>query len=465
MIFNESDLNKHWGLKSLEDLGIVQRGKSKHRPRNDSRLFENGTIPLVQTGDIKAANLFIYEANEFYNEFGLHQSKLWDEGTLCITIAANIAETAILKRRMCFPDSIVGFIPYKGKTTSLYIHYLFTYIRYRIQNSIQGSIQDNINIDYLTKLKFRIPEFAVQQKIAKVLSDLDAKIELNNRINSELEAMAKLMYEYWFVQFDFPFNFASTSLSTGAQGRPDVTLSGVEGYKSSGGKMVWNKELKREIPEGWEVKTLRKIAKTGSGGTPLSNKREYYENGNIPWINSGEVNNPFIISSEKKITKAGLENSSAKLFPKGTILMAMYGATAGKVSLIDFEASTNQAICAIMPNQDVYRYFIKFKLETLYEFLVNLSSGSARDNLSQEKIRELKFVLPDSQILDNFHKTISPFMAKILKNLKQNQELSTLRDWLLPMLMNGQVSVADAEERVEEELGMVAERRESYKKE
>jgi type I restriction enzyme S subunit len=301
-------------------------------------------------------------------------------------------------------------------------------------------------------LKIQLPDLTTQKKIASVLSALDDKIELNNRINAELEAMAKLLYEYWFVQFDFPYDFRQSKPADETSKPQDI-----KPYKSSDGKMVWNKDLNREIPEGWEVKELKGIARTGSGGTPLSSKEKYYEKGDIPWINSGEVNKPFIISATKKINQSGLDNSSAKLFPKGTILMAMYGATAGKVSLINFEASTNQAICAIIPTHQHYRYFIKFKLETLYEFLVNLSSGSARDNLSQEKIRELKFAIPDNSLLKIFHKKIESSMNKILENLTQNQELSSLRDWLLPMLMNGQISVMDAEERVSEELGMVAE--------
>ncbi|MEB2786384.1 restriction endonuclease subunit S [Algoriphagus persicinus] len=293
-------------------------------------------------------------------------------------------------------------------------------------------------------LEFPYIELGVQRKIAKVLSDLDSKIELNNKINAELEGMAKLIYEYWFVQFDFPFDFASTTLSTDAQGKPADDSSNpkdVKPYKSSGGKMVWNKELKREIPEGWEVKELKKIATTGSGGTPLSTRQEYYKNGNIPWINSGEVNQPFIVKAEKFITEAGLNNSSAKIFRKGTILMAMYGATAGKVSMIDIEAGTNQAICGINPIHNYYDTFIKIGLEDLYKYLVNLSSGSARDNLSQDIIRELKFIIPSEELLKRFHHKVSPSMLKILMNLKENESLSNLRDWLLPMLMNGQVKV------------------------
>jgi type I restriction enzyme S subunit len=316
-----------------------------------------------------------------------------------------------------------------------------------------GSSQPLLTQAILYNLELNFNENPItQQKIASVLSALDDKIELNNRINAELEQMAKLLYEYWFVQFDFPYDFRQSKPADETSKPQDI-----KPYKSSGGKMIWNKDLNREIPEGWEVKELKGIARTGSGGTPLSSKEKYYEKGDIPWINSGEVNKPFIISATKKINQSGLDNSSAKLFPKGTILMAMYGATAGKVSLINFEASTNQAICAIIPTHQHYRYFIKFKLETLYEFLVNLSSGSARDNLSQEKIRELKFAIPDNSLLKIFHKKIESSMNKILENLTQNQELSSLRDWLLPMLMNGQISVMDAEERVSEELGMVAE--------
>lgn len=275
-----------------------------------------------------------------------------------------------------------------------------------------------------------LPNINTQQKIASILSALDAKIELNNRINAELEAMAKTLYDYWFVQFDFPDE----------EGKP---------YKTSGGLMVWNEQLKRNIPEGWEVKKLSEIATTGSGGTPLSTKKEFYENGNIPWINSGEVNMPFIVSTKNYITQKGLENSSAKMFKRGTILMAMYGATAGKVSFMNIEACTNQAICAINPKEDFYRIYIKHVLEDLYKYLINLSTGSARDNLSQDKIRELKFIIPSKSLIQKFDEMVQSSMDKILINLKENQHLASLRDWLLPMLMNGQITVCEAGKEIE----------------
>ena len=234
--------------------------------------------------------------------------------------------------------------------------------------------------------------------------------------------MAKTLFDYWFVQFDFPDE----------NGKP---------YKSSGGKMVCNEVLKRVIPEGWEVKKIVSIAKTGSGGTPKSTEKDYYENGNIPWINSGELNNPFIISTDNFITELGMKNSSAKLFPANTILMAMYGATAGKTSIISFYATTNQAVCAVMPFEREMFYYTKFVLNDMYQYLINLSTGSARDNLSQEKIKELDIVIPNNSVLNEYSKGASIYFGKIKNNLQQNQQLSNLRDWLLPMLMNGQVKV------------------------
>lgn len=317
-----------------------------------------------------------------------------------------------------------------------FLKYLIDYNLDSILKTTNGSTFPNLNSDMLATFKVIVPELPIQQKISLLLSFLDSKIELNQRINTELEQMAKTIYDYWFVQFDFPMSkeYATSIGQPELEGKP---------YKSSGGRMVWSEELKREVPEGWEVKKIKEISVTGSGGTPLSTKREYYKNGNIPWINSGEVNAPFIIEAKKFISEEGLNNSSAKLFPKGTILMAMYGATAGQVSLSDIEACTNQAVCFIIPKEKKFIEYIKFALHQMYDYLVKLSSGSARDNLSQDKIKDLHILIPSTDQIDSYHQICNIAFKKILSNLKENQKLTELRDWLLPMLMNGQVKVGD----------------------
>ena len=273
-------------------------------------------------------------------------------------------------------------------------------------------------------MNFVIPDLEIDEqiKIGKLLKSIDQKIQINNQINQELEAMAKTLYDYWFVQFDFPDQ----------NGKP---------YKSSGGKMVYSPELNREIPEGWGVEKIEDIAQTGSGGTPKSTNSSYYTDGEVPWINSGELSQTVITSTSNFITEEGLKNSNAKLFPSGTILVAMYGATAGKVSFLAFEASTNQAICAIMLSDVRMRYYLKNVIEDLYQYLVNLSTGSARDNLSQDMIKNIKVVIPSNEILDRYYYFSNNIIKELTKKQQENEQLTQLRDWLLPMLMNGQVKV------------------------
>lgn len=336
-----------------------------------------------------------------------------------------------------FDDVVLGYhtsliIPDERYLNGKFLHYWLNTKQAKtyFENNAGGSGQRcTLSLDIIKSFPLYLPDIATQEKIASFFYSLDSKVFLNNRINAELEAMAKTIYNYWFVQFDFPNN----------KDKP---------YKASGGTMLWSEDLKREVPEGWEVRELKDFADTGSGGTPTSTVKSYYENGTIPWINSGEVNQPYIVRAEKFITEEGLRNSSAKLFSRGTILMAMYGATAGKVSLMDVEACTNQAICAIIPHDTRLKYYIKCCLEDFYQYLVNLSSGSARDNLSQDKIRSLKMAVPSADVIEKFYQITQPSLEKILINLNENQKLAELRDWLLPMLMNGQVQIKDEQAKV-----------------
>ena len=200
MIYNEGKYNKHWETKKLSELGTFSRGVSKHRPRNDKKLFEGGGYPLVQTGEIKAANLYIQKHTQEYGEFGLSQSKIWDKGILCITIAANIAETAILSYPMCFPDSVVGFKANDKESSEMFMYYIFSYIKQSIQNAASGSIQDNINIEYLTSLAFKIPSKHHQDEITNLLGYIDKKILINK---------SKILQNITPTCLSIPFKIAS----------------------------------------------------------------------------------------------------------------------------------------------------------------------------------------------------------------------------------------------------------------
>ena len=384
-----------WEITSLSELGTFSRGKSKHRPRNDARLFEGGKYPLVQTGDVKAANLYITKNDSYYNDFGLKQSKLWPAGTLCITIAANIAETAILSYPMCFPDSIVGFNANPEKSSELFVYYFFEYIKKEIQKSASGSIQDNINIDYLSKMRIKVPEKDYQDKIVEVLSSIDKKILLNNQINQELEAMAKTLYDYWFVQFDFPDQ----------NGKP---------YKSSGGKMVYNPELKREIPEGWGVVTLGDFeSKIITGKTPSRANSDNF-GGEIPFITIGDIRgNTFIYSTSESLTDLGASVQQNKYLPEGSLCVSCI-ATVGEIGFTTEWSHTNQQINSIVFEDETNRYYLYFALKNYFENAnASAKTGNTFANMNKEDFSGIRIILPNKEIKNNFHEISEPYFAQI----------------------------------------------------
>lgn len=415
MKFNESKFNQHWQDKMLSELGDFQRGKSRHRPRNDPALFAGGTHPLIQTGEIKAANLYIKENSATYNNFGLAQSKMWPKNTLCITIAANIAETALLGYPMCFPDSVVGFNAYQNESSELFMHYVFTYIRSAIQNSASGSIQDNINIEYLTNLKFKIPLKKDQDKIADVLSALDRKIDCNNRINLELESMAKLLYDYWFVQFDFP----------NTDGKP---------YKLSGGEMVYNDVLKREIPKGWQLKHLSNIANITMGTSPTGDSLNESNEG-VEFF-QGSTDFGWQFPTIRQYTTAPV-----RMAKKGDILLSVR-APVGDMNIAHIDCCIGRGLAALNSKDgfDGFLFYVMQYFKMIFDR--RNSEGTTFGSITKDDLYSLPLAYPDLEILKNYNDVVSNYNQAIFTRSMENQRLIKLRDWLLPMLMNGQVTVS-----------------------
>ena len=375
MIYNESKYNKDWKTMKLSDLGEFARGKSTYRPRNDKRLFEGGGYPLVQTGEIKEANLYITHHTQEYGEFGLQQSKLWDTETLCITIAANIAETALLSYPMCFPDSVVGFKAYKGISSEKFMYYVFDFIRSSIQNAASGSTQDNINIDYLTSLDFKVPDKIAQDGMVELLSAIDEKILTNNEINDNLAAMAYDIYMHSFFSK-----------------KPNAKLKDilVEADKSS-----------IQVGE----------AKQSTG--------EY------PFFTSGSAilkwDTPFIDGRNCFLNTGG--NADVKFY---------VGEAAYSTDTWCISANNNMS-------DYLYLLLVSIKPELNQKFF----QGTGLKHLQKPLLKDRPIYIPDFEELQAFNQQINPMFNIISENTRENQGLITLRDWLLPMLMNGQATIAD----------------------
>ena len=410
----------------LGDIAISQTGPFGSQLHEEDYVSEGTPIVTVEhLGDIN----FTHQNLPFVSEADTKRLSKYIliEGDIVFSRVGSIDRNVYVDKShegWIFSGRCIRVRADKNKVNPRYLSYYFKQKSFKkmMMNLAVGATMPSLNTKNMNSIELDLLPRENQDKIANILSAIDDKIQINNQINQELEAMAKTLYDYWFVQFDFPDQ----------NGNP---------YKPSGGKMIYNPELKREIPEGWGVEKIEDIAQTGSGGTPKSTNSSYYTDGEVPWINSGELSQTVITSTSNFITEEGLKNSNAKLFPSGTILVAMYGATAGKVSFLAFEASTNQAICAIMLSDVRMRYYLKNVIEDLYQYLVNLSTGSARDNLSQDMIKNIKVVIPSNEILDRYYYFSNNIIKELTKKQQENEQLIQLRDWLLPMLMNGQVKV------------------------
>ena len=287
---------------------------------------------------------------------------------------------------------------------------------------IGSSGQEELDKLSLNEIKISYPsDLKLQKKVAQILSSLDKKIELNRRLNDNLEAMAQALYDYWFVQFDFPDE----------KGMP---------YKSSGGKMVWNEQLKREIPEGWEVKQIREVADTCLGGTPVTNIREYWDGGNIPWISSGDLTSNPLLQVSDYITQKGLNNSAAKLMPKGTVVVSLVRYI--RPSILGIDAAGNQSVVGIFANKILPTCFLYPYVKSEVPRLMGLRTGAQQPHINKEVIDSSFIVLPDNvSIMGQYQNKALGIYEKLLCVAKERESLTKQRDFLLPLLMNGQVQV------------------------
>ena len=258
-----------------------------------------------------------------------------------------------------------------------------------------------------------------QKQIASVLSNIDRKIELNRAINQNLEAMAKQLYDYWFVQFDFPDE----------EGKP---------YKASGGEMVWNEKLKREIPQGWDVKTIGNCTTILLGGTPDTNDSSLWGDG-YNWLNSGEVAEFPILSSEKYITQKGLEKSSTVLVPKGSVTLSITRHL--RPSILCIDACINQSVVAILENEILTNEYIYPLVNREIPRLMSLRTGAQQPHINKEIVESINIVIPPQEILYAYIKKSKSLYKSIFINAQEIADLAKQRDELLPLLMNGQVSV------------------------
>ena len=409
-----SSQKKYLPLEDLVDFIVDNRGKTV--PTSESG------IPLIATNCIKHSSIYpIFENIRYISQ-----------ETYSNWFRAHLQSNDILfvnkgtPGRVCVvpnPVNFVGAQDMVGLRFKKEYHpfYMLAVLRSKeIQNTIQnnhvGLVIPHFRKQELVKLKLPILEKIKRDKIGEIYFNLSSKIEINNSINAELEQMAKTLYDYWFLQFDFP----------NEEGKP---------YKSSGGKMVYNKALKREIPEGWEVKKLCEIANITMGQSPAGESYNEEGNGMIFFQGSTDFGwrfpeNRVYTTQPTRFAKEDDILLSVRA-PIGTMNLAMKDCCIGRGLAALNEKNRNSSFLIYQMN------YFKKKFDYLN------SVGTTFGSLTKDELYKLELAYPSKKILKQFETVVSTFDNRIKINTKQNKELSALRDWLLPMLMNGQVKVTD----------------------
>lgn len=294
-----------------------------------------------------------------------------------------------------------------------YLYYFLTNegTKQYIRNIAVGATMPSINTKLLNEVPITIPSLDDQHRIASILSSLDRKIELNNKINADLEEMAQAIFKNWFVDFE-PFK---------------------------DGKFV-DSELGK-IPEGWKVGRLTDVIKLMPGGTPKTSEPLYWDNGTIPFFSPKDVNGVYCFATEKHITETGLNKCSSNLYPKDTIFITCRG-TVGKVCLAACDMAMNQSNYAIKAIDGYSQYYIFFLVKSVVERLIKKSNGAVFSAITSKDFDE-EILIPSQKAVEDFTNVIDGFFRRIFTIGTENSRLSLLRDTLLPRLMSGELEVPE----------------------
>lgn len=418
------EIPEDWEVKKLKE--ITSNIFSGGTPNTRTNKYWNGNLPWLSSGE--TSQIFIRNTERKITQLGVENSSTRLAQKEDIVVAGAGQGHTRGQPSFCLIDtyvnqSVVVLRANKEKAVPLFLFYnlLSRYEELR-QLSDAHSSRGSLTTKLLADLHIKLPKISEQEAMSKILGDLDFKIELNQKMNKTLEAIGQALFKRWFVDFEFP----------NEKGKP---------YKSSEGKMI-DSEM-GDIPGGWKISTIGKELKTILGGTPSREKKEYWENGTVPWINSGELNQFPIVDATEHITEDALKGSAAQLMPKMTVVLP-FVISIGKpisISILGLETSGNQSVLGIvenniLPSEFIY-YWIKFKIEDIYSW----ATGGAQQHINKTNVDKTQILVPSKDAMEKYSRVIRPVFNLIIKNALEVKKLSQIRDSLLPKLMSGKIRV------------------------
>jgi type I restriction enzyme S subunit len=352
-----------------------------------------------------------------------------NENSLLLSINGTIGSMAFYNDEKVMLGKSAAYLNFNSGINKFYYYYFqLTHIQRHFYNIATGSTIKNLSLKSIQDFEVPVPNDFEWKGIARVLSVIDSKIEINNKINTELESMAKTLYDYWFVQFDFP----------NVNGKP---------YKTSGGKMIWNKELKREIPQGWQVKYLRSEIEIQRG---ISYTSKEINGDGVPMINLNSFNLDGTYKSEGVKTYSG-KFTKKNIVKPGDLLIAATDVTRnadiiGRGILVPDYYKEHLVFSMDIANiisEDIPSSFLMmlFNSTHYHNYIKWYATGTIVLHLNLDGVNRYQTELPPTSLMKQFDDFYLPIANRIYMTAKENEKLSELRDWLLPMLMNGQVKV------------------------
>jgi len=419
----------------VEAIEIISGGT----PKTSVAEYWGGTIPWLSVADFNTGYRWVKTAEKSITKKGFENSatSILQPHDIIISARGTVGVLSQVAVPMAFNQSCYGIRAKDRVADTDFIYYVLQHAVKEMKQVAHGGVFDTITRDTFKIINILLPPLPEQRAIARILGTLDDKIELNRRMNETLEAMARAIFKSWFVDFD-PVRAKAEGRDTGLP--EEIAELFPDSFEET--------EL-GEVPEGWKIGTINDCcSQIYNGGTPKRNRSQYWEEGTIPWLTSGEVRQSIITKTENFITESGLAESSAKWVPDKSTLVALYGATAGQVSFNSLPLTTNQAVCALIAKKN-YVYYNYLVMRFNISELENKASGSAQQNISKKTVENTSIIIPSLSILEIFTKQVEPLFNLWESKLIENYKLAELRDTLLPKLISGELRLRETEGSLE----------------
>ena len=408
----------------LGDVGTLVTGKTPLTGNKEN--YNSNDVRFITPEDLTSSPYNLEKSVRYISKKGLDSilsNSISGESILIGSIGSNMGNVGFIEGTAATNQQINSITKIKTDFDPKFIYYYLTQIKSYFRMISGGSTTPIMPKSITENIIISVPSFFEQKKITNILSSIDKKIELNKKINKELEQMARELYDYWFVQFDFP----------NAEGKP---------YKSSGGSMVFSKDYNRKIPFGWTVKMLKDIERNIITGKTPSTKVSKNFGADIPFICIGDLReSTFVVKTKLKLSKMGGDSQKKKYIPEGSICVSCI-ASPGLIAFSSENSQTNQQLNSIVIENDFNKYYLYFSIQSYFK-CTQAKVGNTMPNMNKEDFSSITLLSPKEETLVQYNNLVTNFFEKIKINIRENKILEDLRDQLLPMLMNGQINIKD----------------------